>query len=159
MSLAELERAVHEHQLGGIVAKRAGSSYRSGERSDNWLKWRANRGQEFVIGGYMPNSDLLDSILVGVYAGRELVYAGRVRAGLSTELRRVLLPHLDELQVDRRPFVNLPDRGGGRWGEGPTAAKMAACRWLDPFLVPGSSFGVDAGQPAPPSAFRRDPQR
>jgi ATP-dependent DNA ligase len=33
------------------------------------------------------------------------------------------------------PVRNLPDRGQGRWGEGLTAAKMAMCRWLDPFLV------------------------
>jgi bifunctional non-homologous end joining protein LigD len=53
--VSELMRAVRRHQLEGIVAKRAGSPYRSGERSPDWVKWRANRGQEFVIGGYTPN--------------------------------------------------------------------------------------------------------
>src|SRR6516164_2580531 len=53
--LPELMRAVKKHQLEGIVAKRARSPYRSGERSPEWVKWRANRGQEFVIGGYTPN--------------------------------------------------------------------------------------------------------
>jgi bifunctional non-homologous end joining protein LigD len=67
--LPELMRAVKKHQLEGIVAKRAGSQYRCGERSGDWVKWRANRGQEFVIGGYIPNGDALDSILVGVIAG------------------------------------------------------------------------------------------
>ena len=33
------------------------------------------------------------------------------------------------------PFANLPARTEGRWGERLTAAKMAACRWLAPFLV------------------------
>jgi ATP-dependent DNA ligase len=51
VSLAELIRAVKKHLLEGIVAKRSGSLYRSGERSVEWLKWRANRGQESVIGG------------------------------------------------------------------------------------------------------------
>jgi hypothetical protein len=36
--------------------------------------------------------------------------------------------------------VARPDRGERRWGEGMTAAKMAACRWLDPFIVAASSF-------------------
>src|SRR2546429_363055 len=63
--LPELMRAVREHGLEGIVAKRVGSQYRSGERCGDWLKWRANRGEEFVIGGYVPNGNLLDSILVG----------------------------------------------------------------------------------------------
>ena len=52
MPLSELVRAV-KHQLGSIVAKSAGSQYRSGDRSADWLKWRANRGQEFLIGAYI----------------------------------------------------------------------------------------------------------
>jgi ATP-dependent DNA ligase len=52
----------------------------------------------------------------------------------------VLLTLFEELQIARCPFVNLPDRTEGRWGEGLTAAKMAACRWLHPFLVPRIEF-------------------
>src|SRR5262249_55196030 len=47
--LEKLVTAVRKHRLEGIVAKRVGSPYRSGERSADWWKWRANRGQEFVI--------------------------------------------------------------------------------------------------------------
>jgi len=67
--LSELMREVKKHQLEGIVAKRAGSHYQSGERSADWLKWRANRGQEFGGGGYLPSGDALDSTLVGYYEG------------------------------------------------------------------------------------------
>ena len=123
--VSELIRAVRKHQLEGIVAKRAGSPYRSGERSVDWVKWRANRGQEFVIGGYVPNGNVLNSILVGYYVGRDLMYAASVRAGIPPEFRRVLLPHFEELQKQRCPFANLPDRTEGRWGDGLTAAKMA----------------------------------
>jgi DNA ligase D-like protein (predicted ligase) len=133
--LSELMRAVRKHQLEGIVAKRAASPYRSGERSADWVKWRANRGQEFVIGGYIPNGEALDSILVGYYKGPDLIYAASVRAGILAEFRRVLLQHFEELRVPRCPFANLPERAEGRWGEGLTAEKMAKCSWLDPFLV------------------------
>jgi ATP-dependent DNA ligase len=95
----------------------------------------ANRGQEFVIGGYVPNGDALDSLLVGYYEGRDFIYAASVRAGIPTEFRRVLLQHFEELQTQRCPFVNLPDRGEGRRGQGLTAAKMALCCWLDAFIV------------------------
>ena len=78
MPLSELVSAVRQHQLEGIVAKRIGSPYRSAD----WLKWRANRGQEFVIGGYVANANMLDSILVGYFRGRDLMYAGRIRAGI-----------------------------------------------------------------------------
>jgi bifunctional non-homologous end joining protein LigD len=77
--------AVRKHQLEGIVAKRAGSPYRSGERSFDWIKWRANRSQEFVVGGYIPNGNILDFLLVGYYEDRHLMYAGARRhpAGVS----------------------------------------------------------------------------
>jgi ATP-dependent DNA ligase len=56
-----------------------------------------------VIGGYIPTSDLLDSLLVGYYEGRELMYAASVRAGIPPEFRRVLIPHLEALRISRCP--------------------------------------------------------
>jgi DNA ligase D-like protein (predicted ligase) len=138
--LSELMRAVRQHHLEGIVAKRAGSPYRSGERCGDWLKWRANRGQEFVIGGYVPNRDVLDSMLVGYYEGRDLMFAASIRAGIPSQFRRVLVPHLEGLRISRCPFANLPETTEGRWGEGLTAAKMAACCWLHPFIVAQIEF-------------------
>lgn len=138
--LADLVTVVRRHGLEGIVPKRAGSPYRSGERSGDWLKWRLNRGQEFVIGGYIPGDDLVDSILIGYYDDLDLIYAGHVRAGLTASSRRALLPHFEELRVPRCPFSNLPERTEGHWGDGLTAAKMAICRWLDPFLVARIEF-------------------
>ena len=113
--LSELMRAVRNTRLKAFVAKRAGSQYRSGEPAD-WLKWRANRGQEFVIGGYIPKSDAVDPLLVGYYDGRDLMYAASVRAGIPSEFRRVLIAHLERLRKSCCPFVNSPDRAEGRWG-------------------------------------------
>jgi ATP-dependent DNA ligase len=109
-------------------------------RFPDWVKWRANHGQEFVIGGYLSNGDALDSILVGYYMGHDLMYAGRVRAGIPSELRRVFLSHFDELRKQRCPLSNLPDHTEGRWGGGLTATKMAICCWLDPFIVARIEF-------------------
>jgi bifunctional non-homologous end joining protein LigD len=133
--LHQLMSAVRRHQLEGIVAKRAGSQYRSGERSADWMKWRANNGQEFVIGGYIPNSDAVGSLLVGYYDGRNLMYAASVRAGIPSEFRRVLVRHFEALRISRCRFTNLPESNGGRWAEGLTAAKMDMCCWLQPFIV------------------------
>ena len=138
--VSELMRAVRKHQLEGIVAKRGGSPYCSGERSSDWVKWRANRGHEFVIGGYLPNADVLDSLLVGYYEDRDLMYAASVRAGIPSEFRRALLTHFEGLRIPCCPFVNLPDRTEGRWGEGLTPEKMALCRWLAPFIVARIEF-------------------
>jgi ATP-dependent DNA ligase len=68
------------------------------------------------------------------------MYAVSVRAGILSEFRRVLPPHLEQLRILRCPFVNLPDRSEGRWGEGLTAAKMAGCCWLHPSIVARIEF-------------------
>jgi bifunctional non-homologous end joining protein LigD len=138
--LSDLVRTVRENQLEGIVAKRAGSEYRSGERSADWVKWHANKGQEFVIGGYTLNGNALDSILVGYYKGRDLMYAGSVRAGIPSEFPPVLAPHFEKLRTTRCPFADLPDRTEGRRGEGLTAAKMVLCRWLHPVVFARIEF-------------------
>ena len=110
------------------------------ERSADWLKWPANRSQEFVVGGYIPNSDVLDALLVGYYDGRDLMYDASVRAGIPSEFRRVLVHHLEGLRISQCPFANLPERNEGRWGDGLTAAKMAVCCWLHPFIVARIEF-------------------
>ena len=114
-----------------LLSKR---TYRSG-RSGDWIKWRANRGQELVIGDYVPASNTFDSLLVRYYEGPDFMYAGRIRAGLVVESRRALLLHFAELRIEHCPFRNLPERTKGRWDEGLTAEDMAKCRWLSPRLV------------------------
>jgi ATP-dependent DNA ligase len=78
----------------------------------------APKALQHELCGYIANGNTLDSLLVGYYDGRDLMYAGSVRAGIPTEFRRVLPRHLEALRISRCPFVNLPDRGEGRWGEG-----------------------------------------
>ena len=48
----------------GIVAKRKDSLYESGKRTGAWVKYRVNKGQEFVIGGYTPRNPF-DALIVG----------------------------------------------------------------------------------------------
>src|SRR6266480_2636787 len=52
----DLLSAVREQGLEGIIGKRKDSVYQPGKRSGAWIKYRVNRGQEFVIGGtrYFP---------------------------------------------------------------------------------------------------------
>jgi len=49
---AQIEKAVRQLHLEGVVAKRRDSRYESGKRSKFWVKVKFNRRQEFVIGGY-----------------------------------------------------------------------------------------------------------
>jgi len=70
---AELMASVRSNELEGVVAKRRDSLYKPGDRSGAWVKVRANRAQEFVIGGYLPGSATFDSLLVGYYKGHDLI--------------------------------------------------------------------------------------
>ena len=126
---ADLVRVAKEFGFEGIVAKRADSFYESGKRSGAWVKDRANKGQEFVIGGYVPNNPL-ESIIVGYYNGRKLLYAGKVRNGFVPYTRREVFAKLRGLKIDTCPFANLPEKKRTQWSL--TKEEMKNCVWLKP---------------------------
>jgi DNA ligase D-like protein (predicted ligase) len=136
----EIEAAVRDLKLEGIVAKRRQSRYEPGRRSKSWLKVKFNRRQEFVVGGYKPNATNFESLVVGYYEGRSLRYAGRVRAGLTPHLRAELFERIAPLQTSRCPLADLPTSKTGHWGEGVTAEDMLKLRWVKPKLVVEVSF-------------------
>ena len=88
----------------------------------------------------MPSSNTFDSILVGYYEGSDLRYAARIRNGFVPATRQRVFAKFRGLYIDECPFVNLPERGRGRWGEGLTAEVMKLCRWLKPRLVASIEF-------------------
>ena len=140
VSAAELMAAVRSSGLEGVIAKRRDSLYKPGDRSGAWVKVRANRGQELVIGGYIPSSTSFASILVGYYEGIDLMYAGRIRNGFTPSSRRMLFSKFESLSISKCPFRNLPESRKGRWGEGLTAEDMKRCGWLEPSLVAAIEF-------------------
>jgi len=96
---------------------------------------RINKGQEFVIGGYTVGANTFDALVFGYYEGDRLIYVARTRNGFTAALRQGLMTKFRPLEVVACPFTNLPEAKSGRWGQGLTAAKMEACRWLRPELV------------------------
>jgi DNA ligase D-like protein (predicted ligase) len=136
----ELLSAVREQHLEGIIGKRKDSVYQPGKRTGAWIKFRVNCGQELVIGGYVPGTHGLDSIIIGYYRGKDLIYIARVRNGFVPASRRNLFEKLRPLVISECPFVNLPERHRSRWGEGLTADDMKKCVWLRPELVAQIEF-------------------
>ena len=124
----------------GVVAKRLSSRYEPAKRSGAWKKMRINVGQEFVIGGFTPGSSGVDTLVVGFYEGRNLLYAARVRAGFVPSQRRDLYARLKPIIAAACPFANLPELKSGRWGQGLTADKMRDCIWVQPKLVANFEF-------------------
>ena len=68
------------------------------------------------------------------------MYVARTRNGFTPALRMQLMKRFRPLDVSQCPFVNLPEKKGGRWGQGLTAEKMKDCRWVKPELVAQFEF-------------------
>ncbi len=136
----DLLSAVREQRLEGIIGKRKDSLYQPGKRSGAWIKYRVNRGQEFVIGGYFPGPHGIDSLIVGYYDGEKLMYVARTRNGFVPASRRQVFSKLRHLVTPACPFVNLPETRRSRFGEELNAEKMKKAVWLKPEAVAQIEF-------------------
>jgi bifunctional non-homologous end joining protein LigD len=134
---AELLRVVKDLGLEGIVAKRKRSLYEPGKRSGAWVKYKVNKGQELVIGGYTRGNPF-DAVVVGYYQDEKLLYAGKVRNGFVPRVRRELASRLKPLEIDTCPFANLPEKKRTQWAL--TNEEMKKCVWLRPELVAEIEF-------------------
>jgi bifunctional non-homologous end joining protein LigD len=94
--------------LEGVVAKRRDSRYRPGERATSWVKIKLVKTQDVVIGGWTDGegerAGSLGALLLGVYDGAALRYAGKVGTGFDTAARRDLLTALRPLSRTASPF-------------------------------------------------------
>ena len=140
VSATDMLAAVRKQQLEGVIGKRKDSLYQPGKRTGAWIKYRVNRGQEFVIGGYIPGLHGFDSLIVGYYRGKDLVYVARVRNGFVPASRRQVFEKIRSLASPTMPFVNLPDTHKSRWGDELTAEKMKECVWIRPEAVAQIEF-------------------
>jgi bifunctional non-homologous end joining protein LigD len=137
---AAVIRTVAAAGLEGVVAKKRDSLYRAGTRVTTWLKLKLNRSQEFVIGGYKPDVGSFQSILVGYYDAKKLIFAGKVRQGFNPTGRARLLKEMRPFRANKCPFANLPTSPKSHFGEGITPDEMAELSWLKPKLVAQVSF-------------------
>jgi bifunctional non-homologous end joining protein LigD len=117
----------------GLVVKRGDSPYRAG-RSRDWLKFKCQNNQEFVIGGYTDPKGArtgFGALLIGYYdPGGQLVYAGKVGTGFSTALLDSLAASLAGLTRSQPPFApaGLP-RSGVHWVEPRLVGQVAFSEW------------------------------
>jgi bifunctional non-homologous end joining protein LigD len=117
--------------LEGIVSKRADAPYRSG-RGRDWLKAKCVMRQEFVIVGWTPPTharDRFGALVLAVYDGEVLLYAGRVGTGFDRAAREAIWARLEPLAQNSCP---LP--------EPPRAPGLARVQWVAPHLVGEVAF-------------------
>jgi DNA ligase D-like protein (predicted ligase) len=134
----------------GLVVKRGDSPYRAG-RSRDWLKFKCQSSQEFVIGGYTdPKGSRtgFGALLLGYYDGDgQLIYAGKVGTGFDDATLAHLAGSLAGLERPAPAF----DRG---------ALPRSGVHWVEPRLVGQVAFSewTTAGQLRHPryEGLRRD---
>ncbi|NPV70920.1 MAG: ATP-dependent DNA ligase [Firmicutes bacterium] len=117
-----LYETASERGLEGIVAKRLDSPYVPGRRSSYWLKIKARRAADCVIGGINRGVGTpVGSLAVGLYDGDELIYVGSVGAGLTDAVRLDLLSRLKAAEAPPFSFGRrgIPREVRGAFWVGP----------------------------------------
>lgn len=116
----------------GLIVKQATSRYVH-SRSKHWLKFKCDKEQEFVIGGYTEpqgNRVGFGALLLGYYENNELIYAGKVGTGFDRETLNYLREKLSEFECQMPAFVgdNLPDTGV-HWVHPECVAQIGFTEW------------------------------
>lgn len=109
----------------GIISKSVDGKY-TGTRSGSWLKIKAKRRQEFIVGGWSPSKAKgrpFASLLVGSRENGEMRYRGRVGGGFGENDLDTVWKELKRRDRKTSPFADVPS----------DVARSA--RWVTPDLV------------------------
>jgi DNA ligase D-like protein (predicted ligase) len=118
----------------GLIAKRADSAY-STTRSRDWLKFKCEKGQELVIGGFTAprrSREEFGALLLGYYRGGDLIYAGKVGTGFDRAMLRELGAEMRRRERPTRPFAGddkIPGVRGATWIEPELVAQIGFTEW------------------------------
>ncbi len=147
----------------GLIAKRADAPYRSG-RTHDWLKFKCENNQEFVIGGFTdPQGSRtgLGALLLGYYdSDGKLTYAGKVGTGFDTGTLHRLHEDLGPLERDRPAFEagELPRGRGVHWTEPRLVAQVGFSEWTTAGQLRHPRFQGLRRDKSPAEVIREVPQ-
>jgi bifunctional non-homologous end joining protein LigD len=137
--------AACEAGMEGIVGKKADSIY-SGTRNGDWIKLKCDKRQEFVIGGFTLSDKKttgVSSLLLGVYEGEELIFAGRAGTGLSERDETNLEKKFENIKRKVSPFQSVPKSKANEkitWIEPELVAEIKFAEWTKENQLRQASF-------------------
>lgn len=137
--------AACEASMEGIIGKKADSIY-SGTRNGDWIKLKCEKRQEFIIGGYSLSEKKtrgVSSLLLGVYDGEDLIYAGRAGTGISDDDMKILENKFENIKRTDSPFKLTPKartREKLTWLEPELVAEIKFAEWTKDNLLRQASF-------------------
>ena len=104
-------RAAEQNGLEGVIAKDMSSPYRSGARTREWLKIKAQKGQEAVICGFTrprASRKYFGALILGAFKKGRLIYIGHVGTGFTERTLKDIHAKLTPLVTPRSPFAEEP---------------------------------------------------
>lgn len=120
-----------KRNLEGLVAKNTASKYQE-RRSHEWLKVKLNHESEFVIGGYTKpagSRQYFGALLLGVYEGKKLRFAGKVGTGFDARTLRELSNQLQKIRVAKSPFDDEVGERDATFVRPKLVAQIAYTEW------------------------------
>jgi bifunctional non-homologous end joining protein LigD len=143
-------RAAESNHLEGLVAKRLDSIYEPGRRSPAWLKIKVIFGQEFVVGGWIPEKgldhDRVGSLLIGYYdcpsdgSKPRLHFAGGVGTGYTAALHADLTRKLRQRRTSTNPFADAVPKKDVVFVRPELVADVEFRRWPQGGMIHQASF-------------------
>ncbi|MGN8342515.1 DNA ligase D [Pseudomonas sp. SMV71] len=120
-------------QMEGLIGKRVGSAYVS-RRSNDWIKLKCKRRQEFVVVGFSEPKgarSAFGALLLGLHDADsgELRYAGKVGTGFNEATLKSIYQQLLPLETKKAAVVNPP-----------TGYEAKGVHWLEPTLLAEVAF-------------------
>ena len=100
----ELYKLMKEKNWEGIVSKRKDSRYSPGKAHNSWFKTKLSRKMLAVAGGLQWNSNMPNSLLLGVYRENSLTFIGKASLGLNQEQLYILKEQSAILGLKECPF-------------------------------------------------------
>lgn len=131
------DAACQAPSAAGVVAKRAQSPYVGGVSRD-WLALTSAQAREFVIGGFVQPSGHGSpaALLIGVYDGGRLHYAGRVTSECEPGAMAAIGTLLHRLRRRTTPFSGaVPEGSGIHWTSPALVAQVGFADWTPAGLL------------------------
>jgi bifunctional non-homologous end joining protein LigD len=106
-------QAAVERDLEGLVAKEKNSPYLAGKRSKHWLKLKATKEMDCVIGGWTEGQGArkaMGSVVLGLYQpGGRLCFVCNAGSGFDQRTIDHTLELLGPTEIPKHPFARKPE--------------------------------------------------
>lgn len=138
-----LQKAM-EFGYEGLMVKRRNSVYHSGQRTDDWIKFKFQQFGTFLICGWTEGGRVRDfgALVMGKYHGRgKYAHIGQVGTGFTDRFIHVLMTRFAGLEIPESPFIKKPKiREKVHWLRPKLKAEIKFTEWTNAEILRSPVF-------------------